>query len=334
MADDFDPDKFLASRGVDLKKPKPPAEPPTATPPPATSFGPKPASADTGNKPSTFGPQMPKTFDKDEYRRKLYNDDWTIRATVGASKALASIPIGLSRLAGTMLPSLGEWAAKTRKAHPAADSAIRTMEEFAGSPSNSKMESVGYGAGLLGSSLLAPELGGAKVATMASRYLPAFSRWTRPIMAAGKAVDAAGQGAIGGAIGNPDDPKTGAIGGAVLGPAVRGLGALASGPAGRYWGAHALPAIVAYPAYHALKAAGIPNEAAYSIIPLLTWYHSPGGRPLRLAGSTLIDWSGRVVAAIPPAAMGYLGGKDAGEAAQAVGEMGGDVASGIKEAVQ
>lgn len=323
MSEELDPKQFLRSRGVtptgEEPAPKKPASPPAATPPPG------------GKSSAVAAPAAAKPFDKEEYQRNLYNNDWKTRAAVGAAKALTSIPISMGRLAGTMSPALADVVNQARSSYPMADGILRQMEEFSDSPSNSAMETAGYYGGLLGSAYLAPGVGGRSL--MARLSPPVFTRsgWVPGIghrwaMRAGTVADNAAKGAIGGAIGNPDDPKTGALGGAIAGPAAGALGGAMSTRGGRRIGAHVLPhAVLAWPAYHALTSMGVPAHLAWSVYPMLTWYHMPSAAPFRRVGANIVDYTGRVIAAIPPAAIGYFGGGATGETAKAGGEIASDV---------
>jgi hypothetical protein len=267
----------------------------------------------------------------------MYDNDWTIRATVGASKALASIPIGLSRLAATISPRLGELAKQTRGSYPDMDRAISALEEHVDAPSRSRAESIGYGAGLLGSAALTPGIGASKVAARAfpaiytragfAQPFPRAAAFTRGV---GSTVDTAAKGAIGGAISDPENPGTAALGGAVLGPAAKGLGVAMQTRGAQKIGAHALPhALLAAPAYHMLTSMGVPAHLAFGVFPALTWYHFPSAAPFRRAGATIIDATGRVIAAIPPSLLGYFGGQGAGEVTQTGAEIGSDVAKDV-----
>jgi hypothetical protein len=264
----------------------------------------------------------------------MYDNDWSIRATVGASKALASIPVGLSRLAANLSPRLGELAKRTRESYPEMDRSISALEEHVDAPSRSKAESIGYGAGLLGAAALTPGIGAARVAARAfppvftrAGFVQSFPRMAAITRGAGAAVDAAAKGAIGGAISDPENPGTAALGGAVLGPAAKGAGAAMQTRGAQRIGAHVIPhALLAAPAYYMLTSMGVPAHLAAGVFPALTWYHMPSAAPFRRAGATIIDATGKVIAAIPPAFMGYFGGKGTGEVTQTGAEIGSDIA--------
>lgn len=334
MAGERDPDAFLKSRGVKLPEPEPRTIAPKAEP--KVTASPTTAAAPTAPAAPSTTAAAPR-FDKAEYRKQLYDNDWSIRATVGASKALAGIPIGLSRLAAHISPRLGELAKTTRQNYPEMDRAITALEQHADAPSRSRTESLGYGAGLLGSAVLTPGIGGARVG--ARIFPPLFTRrgFVQPFPRAattarrvGETADVAAKGAIGGAIGNPDDPGTAALGGAVLGPAAKGLGAAMRTAGAQRIGAHVLPhAALAWPAYSMLTSMGVPSHLAWGVFPALSWYHMPSAAPFRRVGANIIDATGKVIASIPPAMLGYFGGQPTGVAAKAGAEAGSEVVKDV-----
>lgn len=301
--------------------------PPTGKPTPAA-----PAGGDA----ATTGEAAPETISRDEQARQRIEGDWQLRAGRGVAKMAAGIPVGLGRLAGTISPGLAELTERAKETYPRLGRTAKELAAFADEPLQSKMEALGYGGGVLGTAAAVPGVGAERLAATAGARIfpPVFTRGAgfvpsagqRVMHGAGRAIDAAARGAVGGAIGSPEDPATGAIGGAALGTAPGALGRLAQSAYGRYYGAHALPYAAAHNAYHLATSFGIPYEAAIGLYPLLKWYHSPAAGPLRRVGETLIDATGKTVATIPPALMGYFGGQQAGQVAREVGRTAADVA--------
>lgn len=265
---------------------------------------------------------------------------------LGTARALASIPIGIGRAATYFSPKLGELAGEFRTAHPEIGRRLTELEEFADAPRKSMAEETGYYAGLTGAAYLAPGIGLRQFAARATA--PIFSRgpwgsFWKPAMPAkaatavtraGKVGDVAAKGAVGGAIGNPDDPGTAAVGGALLGQAPGAVASVLNNPTVRWGLTHTIPYATTIALAHRLESSfGIPYHLAYGIVPALSWHGSPANGPIRYHLGRFIDAAGRTVATVPPALMGYFGGQPAGEIAKAGGELAdetvGDYARGV-----
>ena len=152
----------------------------------------------------------------------------------------------------------------------------------------------------------------------AGQWVP--STFGKAMTGTGRALERGAQGAIGGAVGSPEDPQTGALGGAVMGQIPGSLAQLARSPTAQFYGAHMLPYAAAHHVQLLAHGLGIPLIFAAGLYPMLKYYHSPVGGPIRVVGQNLIDATGRVFATIPASAMGYFTGAKAGPIAERIGE--------------
>jgi hypothetical protein len=265
-------------------------------------------------------PDAPK-FDADEYRRNLYNNDWTIRATVGASKALASIPVGIARLAGNV-PQLADIAERVRKTYPMADQTIRNLEGFVDSPSRSWAETAGYGIGTIAGFAGTPGVGAERAAAWAlprfwSRFPPYAFRGgqfvTTPAARIGnaagtaaRATDTVAKGAIAGAVSDPDHPLEGAAMGAaggavpgVLSPAMRSrtMRSLGGSMAASMGGEAILQLMLKQ---------SVPWYAIWPVVHNVRWHTRPVGAMLHRVGNNIVDQAGRIVGEIPGGSAGAI----------------------------
>jgi hypothetical protein len=104
-----------------------------------------------------------------------------------------------------------------------------------------------------------------------------------------------GRGAIPGAMGDPNDPLTGAGVGAITGGLASPIAAGMQSSVGRFMGAHAAPAAL-WGLLH--SATGLPYHDALALGPLITWYASPVGKRLREVGGKIVTETGRIVGEI------------------------------------
>jgi hypothetical protein len=102
------------------------------------------------------------------------------------------------------------------------------------------------------------------------------------------------RGGAAGAIGDPDDPLSGAAAGAAVAPVGRAAGAFMRSPLGQYAGGLGATEL----AYKTASAAtGIPFHPLGAMI---VWHSSPVGRALRRVGRYIVDHTGKVIGTVSP----------------------------------
>lgn len=298
MAEEFDPDAFLRSRGVKpAGQPEPTPEPKSAPP----SVGPSSAEA----APTSSG----EAGEEKSFLRRLVESNPNVRFAKGAARGVTRLGMDTGRLLGNMSTTLADLPGKLPES---VQRGLSRAREFADEPSEGIAEGAGAIAGEYGPLLATPGVGAeAAAARLAARFFPPMfvrggsflpSAAHRAVRTAGRTVDAAAKGATAGAITNPDDPATGATVGAVGGAAMPAAGAAMRSQTGQWLGGHLLPSGLASIAASGLT--GLPPWMTFPVIHSIRWYSSPLGRKLYQSGRWITDQSGRVIGEIPAGAAG------------------------------
>lgn len=223
---------------------------------------------------------------------------------------------------------------------------VKQIEQFGQEPYENTAETIG-GVGFdVGSSLAVPEIRGAGLASsMIGRMTPlaryaarsGFSPTTAGRVAGGidRAIGRSATGAAAGAVTNPDDPITGAEGGAVGGLAPGVAGRALRGTTGQRLATNLGGFGLAFEVAQWLKHMGVPDMFAYGL-PFAMFgggHHwggrvPPMGRATRGAVRGAFDAAGRAIEHVGP----KVGGAAGGTAARAFGggsmESGGDDTEG------
>jgi hypothetical protein len=257
-----DLEKFSKSMGFDK------APPATATPvtPAATAEG-------SGGILSSISSGIEKAHDFVEDWDPLSQKHLGGEIARGEGKALGSLGLGAAKLAGHAFPSINKAIADSPSA--------QQLQQFVDQPPESAAETVGN-VMTQGATMMAGP-GWAR----AAGYIPKAYRYAR---AGVEGVEAAAKGALGGAVANPDDPKTGAMSGAAgsMLPGALGQG-LRSAPV-KFMGRWMLPE-TAWALLHGYT--GVPFYSGLG--PLVAWHTSPFGRALRNTGEKIVDQTGRLI---------------------------------------
>lgn len=320
MPDKFDPKEFLRSRGV--------------TP---SGEGDQPA---TPEKPSYAPPETPSEAPAEPSPEGEENR-WYSQAFRGGMRGLAGLASQAIRLAPYASPittfnaeDIGEYLQNRPW--------VQGLNEFAEEPSQSWPETIGYGAGTIAGTAAIPGVGAEALAergatALASRYGPKYlssiGEWVRSpaqrqierlmqryFRPTSRAIDRAAAGAAGGALGSPDDPATGALGGAVAGAALPGAQSVLRTQTARKLGQHLLPSGIAALAQQHLT--GVSPWLAWPMIHQIRWLHQPTGERLGRMGQWIVDESGKIVGVLPGGTAGYYAGAPVGAATRSVAEEG------------
>lgn len=303
--------------------------------------------------------------------------DWQQKAAQGGLREGARFVTGAGKLAGQLVPTsvrrtLGDLAEQVP--------GVKRMEEFGAHEAEGPMEYLGMGAMDVAASALTPNLGlGSLVSKFvpATRTVPTMTRvatapvWVNPLGAGGRFMQTApqfvagttkvanpstvraargvgnfaeniGKGAVGGAVMDPEDPKTGAEYGGVASATTQAVGrALRSGPGQHLLGSLAryIPAGAAYALLHQLgheiagelAAGGLAARTfAHGVAHDIRGFSTPVGQYLRGVGEAGARKTGQFMQRNLPA------GIEAGKAAAAgyTPSQGADAASDWWERTQ
>jgi hypothetical protein len=333
-------DKFLKSRGHDPAAPATP-EGSAAANPEATGYPRGPGVMEQIR--SFLG-----AGDAPPGRAPTYGEmDWQQAAGQGAAREGARLGIGAAKLAGQVLPTsvrntLGQMAEKVP--------GVKRMEEFADAPAEGPAEYIGQGAvDIAGGGMLPALRLGSRAAAMIPRTVTPSSvqpvwnmgRWIgRTVPAAvntypgarvlargaGNLAEAAGKGAVGGAVTDPNDPGSGALHGAEGAVGGRMLGgALRSRPAQEIAGnlsRYGIPTGIGYAVggFPGAAAGGglgaIANEIGKSARHTSQRHYSTIGQSLDRFGRAVFDSTGRFLGYLPATVGGEAARVGAGERPQ------------------
>jgi len=268
---DLDPEKFLRERGVEPRDP-------AAPPPPATA----PAER----------PERDENWYKTQYHE---GSRGFLRGLSGLAATAAEYAGYASPLTTGFAGDIGEYV----RSHPY----YQDVKAFADTPDASTAETVGRVGGQVTGTSVIPGMGVGRVATGILR--PSLGRLAPTI---GNLAERSFKGAVGGALGDPENPGRAAAGGAAAGlvPGAGGAGL-------RSWASRSLGGLLAVEGtwYAAHKAFDIPFHPLFG--PLIVYHGGPVGRMIRRAGNKIMDNTGKVVGHIPPGAMGFFAGPTVGQ---------------------
>lgn len=313
MADDLD--EFMKGLGVPSGKP--------------AKKGAEPAAPENDSKSGVMEVirSLAGTSDIPSGRSPTYEDlPWQAAAGQGVAKGLATLGTEIPQFGNNVIRYFSPSTAQTLGDLANSIPGVKGIQEFADSPYQGPAERLGsYTTQALGM-MVGPPVG--KLGQLAKQgvnwafppvfrgagkgalrtgwtFNPALGRsGTRSAMKwagrTGNTAEAAGRGALAGAIANPDDPQTGAVTGAVGGAGAPIAGAALRSQLGKFLGTMSLPEIASYIATHKL---GVPYYPVAG--PLLIWHQSPVSRQLRRVGNKIFDSAGRLVASVRSEVAGY-----------------------------
>jgi hypothetical protein len=322
--------KFLSSRGHNPATPEAPPGGTSAADPQATGYPPRPGVMDQIRSYLGIG-------EAPTGRPPTYGEmDWQQAAGQGAAREAASLGVGAARLAGRALP---EGARASIGSALENVPGVTRLEQFADAPAEGPAEYLGSGAMDVVAGSAIPTAGlGNLAARAATRTTPVWvnplgagGRWLgsvanpRTVQAArvgGNVAEAAGKGALGGAITDPDDPSAGArhgaeaaLGGRAIGGALRSRPVQEiAGTMGRYGIPTGIGYLLAGPAGAGIGGGlgAIANEVGKAARHSAHRYYSGIGQTLDRSGRAVFDSAGRF--------LGYLPATIGGEAARATSD--------------